>query len=219
MAFKWFFNASQEKDMLNTLFKWISRTRLWIWVSKNIISKMTFRLWGYTKFPMTDFFKIQDILDKSRKEGRYIYAFSMADVKSVSSILIRFVTQGFYTHSGVIIDNMCYNMQASGIKKEHLLDVLKECDYFVIARFKIENETNKDGLIVAEQLEDLYSKKIKYDFQQELGNEYLYCSELVYIIGKDRSQNIQPVDILGRKAYEPDTILKQGEIIYEHGRV
>jgi hypothetical protein len=200
--------------MLNILFTWISHTKLWVWLSKKIISKLTFRIWGHTTFPMEEYLVIENIMRESRKTGSYMYAFALTDTKSFAAMLIRFVTTCFYTHAGIIVGDYCYHMKAGGIKKEHILEVLKQTDYFVISRFKVES-TNA----VENQLKDLYDKKVKYDFQQELGNDYIYCSELVYIVGKDKNPNIKAVDVHGRLSYEPDTILEQGEIIYEHGRI
>jgi len=211
--------------MFKRFVSWFMTTKAWRWVAGNIIAHFTFRVWGYPEFPMADYFKIIDVIGVSQvaRNRRAVYGFSCSDHQSLASKLIRWVTggRGKYSHSGWILPDQDRNtkamhMQGNGLVIEPLLDVLKRVDYFTLVEIALpqdgyERAQKRIAYIMNNQL------GIKYDYAQTLNNgPKIYCSELVYIVCREAidSINILSKPIWGRRVFDPDAVIKLGDIIY-----
>lgn len=213
--------------MFKRFAKWFITTRAWRWIAGNIIAHFTFRVMGYTEFPMQDYFKMIDVIGVSQaaRNGRAIYAFSCSDHQSLASILIRLIAgrkgKGKYSHSGVILfgndrTTQAMHMMGQGLVIEPLLNVLKRVDYFTLVEIALpqdgyERAQKRIAYIQNNQL------GIRYDYAQTLNNgPRIYCSELVYIILREAidSINILSKPIWGRRVFDPDAVVRLGGIIY-----
>jgi len=206
--------------MLNKIFKYISKTRFWIWFAKTFISNFTFRIFGYPEFPMEKHKFIYGAIKNSlkftklSKDKDYIFAFVSRDTKSLAYKIIGFFSD--WTHAGIMnfpdIENICH-MQKDGIKTTYLLDLLKTVDNFAVIRYEI----NKENLNIAhKRIRNAFKNNIQYDYGQEINFDKFYCSELIWYYGKELvlNKNFKLKEIKGRKVFTPDDVFESGEIIF-----
>lgn len=193
----------------------LSKTRSWEWFVKKYLSSYTLRWFGYPKFPMEDFFKIVDTLDKEK-----VYCFVCSDYESLGSKVIRSITDSKFTHAGFIIpdgdrNTRCVHMRSSGLQVDHLLSLLREVDYIAIVDPAV--SSYKEAKI---RIKDVLAnpKEYSYDFEEKLDNNpyKMYCSELIYkvLMGICWSPKFKPQVILGREVFLPDNIVDIGEVVY-----
>jgi len=206
--------------IFNWIFKWFSRTKFWLWFSNTILSGTSYRIKGHPEFPMEKYEEeILPALEASDLEGRYMYAFTCADTKSLTKLLITLVSGSFFSHAGLIYPDHRHlvHMLGKGITQNHILNELKEIDNFAIMRFPL---TDAEYVEYQRRVEKYIRLKVPYDFQQELddGVTKMYCSELVWKVGRGLvdNENFKPREELGRLIFEPDDVYKNGEIIFEH---
>lgn len=213
--------------MINRFLRWFSRTNFWVWFCKNYVAKMTFRLFGYCEFDISQYFEIKKMLrEESRKENS-VFAFTLCDHKCLAAYLIRTVSKCFWTHAGMLkLENgqvFVYHMKGKGIIKEHLLNVLKRTDSFAVLRYGT-CETGLERYNI--MLQEIMDNKVPYDYQQELDDHYLekmYCSELVYVLVSDIVSSsrspVVPHKEFAREVFEPDDVYNTGHILfsYKHG--
>lgn len=198
---------------------WLDSTRLWKWLAKNLVSHLTFRIWGYPSFDMSDFWKISSRM----VPGKY-YVFASSDYCTLASIMIRMIVgkRSMFSHAGLILSGHPGNlrvmhMMGIGLVIEDILELLKKQDYFAV----IEIDVQKDDIDEVDHRIDFIIENrqtYRYDFQQTIDESpyLLYCSELIYVIFKDVIMSMVPRDLWDRKVFDPDMIAKCGKVIYSN---
>lgn len=225
--------------MLGEIFKVVSRTKAWLWFSKNLMAHFTFRFWGYPTFPIEEAYNIPRIIEQSEKEGPGYYCFVCADRKSLATILIEKVTGSYFGHAGIVVpgktleETRIYHMKGIGHCDWNILTLLKEVDDFAILKFPVSKEIQEKILKRVAFSRD-NSELFLYDFSQEWPNDpytweeieqtvndkqpvYVYCSEFCFIAG-DRlvtNPDFKPHTEFGRLIFEPDDLYKAGKVIFE----
>jgi hypothetical protein len=206
--------------MLHWIFDKFSKTALWRWFAGRYIGGLTFRLMGYPKFPMEDFFDLVDLMSKYKNT---VFCFTSSDYDSLASILIRKVTKaGRFSHAGVIYPGMArgtraLHMEGQGPICKHLLDQLRQIDYLGVVAVPMSPENYRTAVTRMEEI--IHNKdRYQYDYEQRLTNapSKLYCSEMVYRIldGLVDDPDLRARNLLGRMVFDPDQVLKIGKLIY-----
>lgn len=210
--------------MINAFFSWFDETPFWHWFAKNILTHLTLRVWGYTKFNFDRVDEIQEILLRAVNDRQHLYAFVATDRKTLASILIRTISVSRWSHAGLIkpadfLTARTMHMKGKGFVYEHIFATLRECDDFAIVKIKV------DDYDAALEKVNYYlnnSSDLMYDYEQELEDQasilekkHIYCSELVWMVAKDHTK-LQTSKVLGRVAFSPDDVYRSGEVIFEH---
>jgi hypothetical protein len=205
--------------LLNSFLQWFDETAFWHFLSKNVIAHLTFRIDGYPGFDFDKWPELQEVLEKSVFDPFHVYAFVLADRKSLSSILVRWISKSDWSHAGIIAYPFAYHMKGKGLIKQGILNLVHECDDFAVIKIPV-TEAN-----AAHERIEWYKKRvgqIHYDFEQELEEQAsinekkdIYCSELVYVIVKGISA-VKPSLVAGRLVFSPDDVYKSGEVIFVH---
>jgi uncharacterized protein YycO len=79
-------------------------------------------------------------------------------------------------HAGIYVgENRVVHMLGDGIKNEDILTFSRK-DHIMVLRCDDKHRADK----AADKAEALYSDDIQYDYDFKLGNETMYCSELVW---------------------------------------
>jgi hypothetical protein len=213
--------------MLQKLFikfiNWLDGTDGWEQFFKTL-NLYNIRCKGYPIFPTSDYFKI---IDKAEPEGHYI--FLSTDSKSLSSIVIKGVvksveSEGHFSHAGLIFFNgdrhtTILHVRDVGFVEQPMIDFLKQIDYLCVIKLPVKKGSDPtiDARIQALRAR---AKYIEYDWEQDMDNgpDKLYCSEIIYNIFKDLTDDpdFKPRKILGRPVFDPDILLKFGKIIYNN---
>jgi hypothetical protein len=208
----------------DALLRRFSRTPFWQWLSARIIAHLTFRLFGYPSFPMERYFDILAVVAAAEREGPGFYAFVQSDTLSLAALLTRWVTKSTYTHAGVLDptdSTRVIHMKGKGIVSQHLLEVLRQTDRLAIVRYDLIAEESEH---FRRRLDDLLRRRIAYDYQLEMEDlegsavTKLYCSELVWYLGKGLVDNeaFRPRLRAGRYVFEPDSVRTSGRLLFEH---
>ena len=210
--------------VLNPIFKIVSKTRIWVWFCKKVLANLTFRVWGYTEFPIEKYFEIVRAIRESEKESPGIYAFCCSDPKSFAGILITGLLDAKFSHAGLINPNTIfdedhfniYHMKGKGFVEWNLLQLLKEIDVLSIVKYEFETKEKRDYVVA--RIEAIKEMSPKYDFQQELeSKKVIYCSEYVYLALEDTEYlskegsltEIKSNVDFDRKTFEPDDVEDQ----------
>lgn len=213
--------------MINAFLRWFSRTRLFLWFCRVVLANVNLRFWRYPKLPIADtYFQLVDILAKE-PQGPYLYAFVSCDTRSLSGMMVRWVTKSDWSHAGIVAvtsnsyDVRLHHMMGEGLLNWHVLTLLKELDRFALLRFDL---TSEDSLEVAKKrLQEIIAENPPYDFQQEVETKNkLYCSELVYRVLEDLPYRrngelvkLAPHEELERLIVEPADIKKAAsQVLY-----
>jgi hypothetical protein len=206
--------------MIAKMIRWFGRTAFWKWIAQHVIAHMTFRVMSYPSFPMEDFF---EVLNKMSANKNTIYCFASSDHASLASLLIRRVTRsGVFSHAGVVIPAgargcKVLHMMGEGPQHEHLLDLLREIDYFALVAVEL-SKAEHDAVMRKINYIIANKEKFYYDYTQELnnGDNKLYCSEMIYAVldGYVHDPDFKARNILGRKVFDPDQVVKIGKVVY-----
>jgi hypothetical protein len=181
------------------------------------------RPFGYLAFPIDDYFTIID-----RLEPNQYYAFISTDSRTLSSLMIKLLVrtthnqEGFFSHGGLVFLDGDRNTKAmhvnhAGFQYQSLLAHLKEVDYLAIVKIPVKPSSDET---IQTRIEDLKNRagQIKYDWEERLDNSVneIYCTEMVYNVFKDvvDNSNFIPRQIANNYYFDPDVLLKVGEIIY-----
>jgi hypothetical protein len=212
------------KKIINAFLQWFDDTWVWKWFAKNILAHLTFRIAGYPRFDFDRFNELRDLLDKAWNDDEAVYAFVLADKKTLASILIRAVSKSRWSHAGWLTRDprmgpVAVHMKGSGLVYHHVANTLRECDDFAVVRIEVTDKQAVMGKVLG------YAKnpgRVRYDFEQELSDdlcpldvEDIYCSELVWICAKDHA-HLATSEVLGRVAFSPEDVARSGEIVWSH---
>lgn len=195
------------------------KTRIASLFGTSFLAHFTFRFSGYPTFPMIDFYKI---IDAIKENGPGIYAFSSTDTKALAGKIIRaFVKGGKYSHSGLILaddyrETHILHMKGNGLNYDHLLSLLREVDYLTVVKLPV-SDLQKATRRIQDVLD--HQDLITYDYETKLANgNKLYCSELIHLVcnGLVDDPDFKESLIAGRKIFDPDAVIKSGNIIYSN---
>lgn len=232
------------KELFGKFVVWLLTTRLWYWFASEFLAHFTFRWWGYTKFDCSKYEHLQWKISTEARKGIYIW--SLSDRSSAASKTILWAVKILnsvsgkesynLTHSGIFNlfeENVVIHMKGEGIRKDHILNIFKECDDFKMNFVPLSNDQLAQ---VKHRVDYLLKKKVQYDYPQSLAgldeivkkgftedewrkfidaNPSLYCSEMVLaaLVG------IVPLTIptsLGVSYFDPDCVVELGESFFEY---
>jgi hypothetical protein len=208
--------------LLGKFVHWFLTTKFWKKMGK-ICAVTNIRPFGYLAFPIDDYFTIID-----RLEPNQYYAFISTDSRTLSSLMIKLLVrtthnqEGFFSHGGLVFLDGDRNTKAmhvnhAGFQYQSLLAHLKEVDYLAIVKIPVKSSSDET---IQTRIEDLKNRagQIKYDWEERLDNSVneIYCTEMVYNVFKDvvDNSNFIPRQIANNYYFDPDVLLKVGEIIY-----
>lgn len=199
-------------SFLKSTFGVISRTRLWVWFSKNILSKWTLRLSGYPKTALNQYPQVCKVI--AERQPLHVFAFASCDRKTPIAMLIKLITGDRFSHAGLVLNNQTIcDSRASGVACRSLLELIGQSDDFAIMRFNFKSAEHK------KEFERDLARSIgkSYDFTQELGGDSLYCSELVYTLLQGRVHEELEIRFFhGQRGFSPGDVFKSGEVVFDH---
>lgn len=175
------------------------------------------------------------------KEEYWLYAFVVADKESLAGKVIGGIAKQKYNHAGIfnwindgskVSDFLCHHMKGRGCVKQHFSNQMAQNDRFTIVRFKLDNKAEHDEAMRRMDFITKNRNRFKYDFQQKLQSVHdyrkdfdsdpktksdsfwmMYCSELVWFYIRGIVEHSRTEIILGRDAYGPDNVYKDGELV------
>jgi len=215
-------------SLLDRFLNWFSTTTMWVKFARHWLGYFTFRVFGYTRFPMDQYFAIKDTFDKA-PDG--IFGFVCADTQCLAYRINHWLTGCTWSHAGLIRKHgdhlYAWHMKGNGLVCWHLLDVLKQCDRFALGRLAIEGDNIK---IANDRFDTICSDPlVPYDYRLEIPQDVIqwletgkpldesdkerlqkltiYCSEFAYVIGAGLCEpDLAPHVVHGRKVFEPDDL-------------
>ena len=209
-------------SILERIYNWFLSTKIWKKIGY-FCANTSIRPFGYTTFPIDDYFKIIDTIEPNN-----YYAFMSNDTRTFSSFIIEGLigttgAKALFTHAGMIFfdgdrNTKIMHIDQDGFEYQSLLTLLKKVDYFGVVKILIKKDSEKT---INERIENIKQRapEIEYDWQEILDNSpnKLYCSEMVYTIFKDMTLNpLKPILLAGDQVFDPDSILTMGELIYSN---
>jgi hypothetical protein len=203
-----------------TILKKFLDTKAWIWLAKNVFAMVNFRVLGYPKFKLENFFVIAN---KVKESGSGIYCVMGADTKAASYKLEKFMTKATYSHVGLLhvtdpLDYSTYrflHITSKGMALDHVLDYLREIDKVAVVKIPL------DEVLVPFIYRDMNQyienkSTYSYDFAFQFGTgKKLYCSELVYNILSSYTNKLKTSVVSGYRTITPDNIYQSGDVIYQ----
>jgi hypothetical protein len=195
----------------------LSRTKSYQWIAKNILAKVTFRIWPRKPFDENTLTSLLNVLAMDAKENE-ILCFVSQDRWALGSILIRLVSKSKWSHAGFLIDSRRVDMNTNGLDYR-LPSSLFNYDLLSVVKIPI-----KDKQACRKRLQDYFARRasISYDWKKELENENtepeaedIYCSELVWLVLKGQA-DLKCSTVLGRKVFSPDDVAKSGKVIWSY---
>jgi hypothetical protein len=222
--------------LLDRILTYITTTRAWVIFARHWLGHLTFRIFGYTKFPMEQYYIIEKAIE-SAPDG--IFAFVSADTSCLAYKANHLLTKCQWSHAGLIRKGddghlYAWHMKGDGLNCWHLLNVLKQCDRFAAGRLRIEG----DNLLAANARLDaiIGDPLVPYDYRLEIPQDVidwlatgkgiegdkerlqslkLYCSELCYVVGAGLANpDMNPTVVHSRRVYEPDSLFSDMEVLF-----
>jgi len=220
--------------LIARIFRKIARTTAWKRFASTAIANVHFRLYGVPKLDKPES-EVEKELLKVLKPDK-IYAFTSADTKSLAFRLVSLLTNGDYSHAGLIykksVDKlMLLHITSKGIQHQPFTDFCNELDRFCVLELTPKSE---DSL-------NIYRKRVRYcvehaedfeyDFAQEIDESSkwtmrfdkswfavmkhlttkrrLFCSELVYYVTYGLVDILKMEDLYGAAMLSPQDIYEQ----------
>lgn len=227
-------------SLVDKLLGWFVSTPAWVIFAKHWMAYFTFRCFGYPKFPLENYFTVQNIINEQTKDG--IYAFVSGDPSQLSFIVDNLFTGCAWGHAGIVrVENgqlYAYHMKSAGLDHWSLLDIMHQCDRFALLRLPIEGDNiaianaRLDALIAA-------NPPVQYNFQFGMSDAVvnalsqggpltttttallqtvkLYCSELDFMMGVGLVDDPQFASkyAYGVEVFEPDDLYAASQILFE----
>jgi hypothetical protein len=219
------------KYMINKIYDWLQHTAFWNFLLSRIFPFFHFRLWGYPKFPINEYFKIREMIRNDT--SACFYAFVGTDRTFLSWKLRKLIEKSTkWSHAGILLlndQNELDNLDVTHIGKncETALVYMREVDDFAIIKFPITDLPKFKNRVKNYKEADV---KVTYDNQLDLSKELtakidndepftasIYCSEEVYILGNGLTVNELKTRMqYGKEYFEPDDVFKAGEVVYSY---
>lgn len=224
-------------SLFDRFLNWFSQTDMWAKFARHWSAHFTFRVFGYPRFPMDQYFAIKDAFDQA-PDG--IFGFVSADTQCLAYRLNHALTACTWSHAGLIRKQgehlYAWHMKGDGLNCWHLLDALRQCDRFALGRLRIEGDNIR---IANERFDTLCSDPlVPYDYRLEIPQDViewletdktidasdkerlqklnLYCSEAVYVIGAGLCEpDLVPHVVHSRKVFEPDDLYGAMQLLFE----
>ena len=227
------------RNLFGTFLNWFVSTTAWEMFARHFMAHLTFRIFGYTKFPLEKYFEVKAAFDKDPKA---IYAFVLTDPACLSFKLDRMLTKCDWAHAGIVVERnghlYGWHMKSDGLNHWHLLDLLRESDHFALLRIPIEGT---DVQVANDRLNTIINTPmVPYNFQfsmptpviewltegkplsligdKALQSLKLYCSEFVFVIGVGLVKNPKFVARwdFGQNVFEPDDLYGSCSVVFEY---
>lgn len=218
--------------MIDGLLRWFSRTRLWQWLNKHLLSKLTFRMDGYPSFPMSAQWGLWSaVAEDAAQHPHSLYAFVSADSRTLSSALVRWVSRSKWTHAGWIWPHCLHpapdlqgahivHMQYEGCLLWHLSELLRRVDWIAVVR--IDLLSKEDLWAVQRRIGTIYTGQVPYDIAHDLDStDSLDCSEFIFHSMRGipflRSDGmhvfLRPDRALSRPVFAPEDVYAQASAV------
>jgi len=199
-------------SVLRWIFTGLSRTSVWVWFSRRILSKWTLRIMGY---PETALKRYADIVSIVMNRDKYdVLAFCTCDRKTPVAMLIKMITGDRFSHAGIIVNpTTVYDSRSGGVAFRNLLETVAQADDFAIVKFRLKGKE-----MAADYRRDIERYLGRdYDFTQELGGKSLYCSELIYMLLRGRvEEEVQARFFHGQRGFSPGDVYNSGTVVFDH---
>jgi hypothetical protein len=163
----------------------ILESKAWRWVVKDVLSNWTFRVFGWTTFKGSNYWKVKHAIEKSlaKHKGGGIFVFCSVDRKLVSYNLNHLITNCKYSHSGIVFidpDHMeagelsVKHITTHGFIYEPLQDMLGRIDNLYVGRLPLSDlAEGQRRLAFIEQLVAKESCNFDYDYSLRLEQELI----------------------------------------------
>lgn len=180
---------------------WLTGTKVYNWALTNVIPHIRFSLY-YTSMRGWKYHRGYKLL----KKGHMILT---TDKHKLSTVVIG----GEFAHAGLCVskdeDFECAEMTHKNFTRSCFSDMCYEADRIVILECVDWDEKYVDEVLIPTCLT---FSNAKYDnqFKLDLGNEFLYCSEMIYSADKERrlQANTEDLVALGRPYISPTGLYK-----------
>jgi hypothetical protein len=215
--------------MINKFLLWFQHSALYLFLLKKIFPYLHFRLWGYPKYPKSEYFKIREIM---QNDPDHFYVFTGTDTTFLSWKIRRILDKNTkWSHAGILYLNNnkeinALHVTSKGKLNESILEYLSELDNFAIMKIpvkdmpklllRIKRFAEADVVVSYDYFLDL-SPEITAMLDNDIPvTKQVYCSEEVYIIGNEITTNpLIARQQYGKLYFEPDDVYKSGEVVYE----
>lgn len=226
---------------------WILETKAFKYFARNILSEWTLRGFGWPKLKGSSYWKIKETIEKSLAEkGDSIFVFCSVDRKMVSYNLERLLIGSKWSHAGFIFidpnnsakpgELSIKHINAYGFVYEPLQDYLNKLDAFCLCRLPVSDiEEARRRFKLIEKICSLPGENFDYDYSIRLEPELIdlicnknteipenmkiriYCSEFVYLVGKDivTDPNFKEHWFEDRYLFAPDRVYISTERLLE----
>jgi len=200
--------------------KWLAKaaakvilTKPYRWFARRALAHFTFRVWGYTEFPMTLYWTLVDAIEGKKAEGAPgIFVYVAVDRLALSYLANHFFSSCVWSHTGILDvdgeDNKNWDtvsMTSAGFTRKPLLDYLKMTDGFAVGFLPLKSaEAEAEARRRLGKIEELGGgDAVQYDFSLQINENVLawlkgdgeleegfkplkiYCSEMVWMVAAD----------------------------------
>lgn len=191
-------------------------------------SKLNVRV-GDHEFKTSKYFNFRSVLDK---EPQAVYAFLCTEKNRGSYQLERLALGCKYSHAGILLrgtssdDLTCIHIDTTGLRVEHVLDVIDKCDKFTIIKLPIAPinlSKAHERILKAIENKAKYVYDTEFDLENDKGTSpesevkvMSYCSELVFDLcyGLVDDPDFKPKFKLGVKFFSPDDLANCGTVVF-----
>ena len=229
--------------MFNSIITWILSTNLYKKFARHWLAYFTFRIFGWTKFPLGKYFDIRKIAKSM--DGHYgLLAFVSCDKQILNYKLNHLLTGCKWGHAGLVYcgadgELRTKEMINSGLTDQYLVDLLREVDDFSLLWLPMTPENFGKAQQRIDRL-DTAPEKVEYDFLLQLDDTLMkwvrgevqelntgekkpkfdfraYCSGYVYMVahGLVEDPDFKTSWVMGREVFEPDDVYKGADVLYE----
>ena len=210
-------------------FKFLLKNDAWRRFSSHWVADLTFRIFGYPRFDMANYFKIRALL---RQDPKQIYVFVGQDKQSFCWKAEKLLTGATWGHAGLIYlgtDDELHitHVKHQGMLHDSALTYMKEVDRFAVGKLKFKTEESRQD---AKKRILFYDRQhVEYDFEFTLEDaavddsesktpppvQALYCSEYVFRIGHNLAEGFTPTVHLQEESFTPDNVYNAITLIFE----
>jgi len=188
-------------------------TKPYRWFARRALAHFTFRVWGYTEFPMDLYWNLVDAVQAKKgedKPGLFVYV--AVDRLALSYLANHLFSDCEWSHTGILDvgdeNNKGWatvSMTSAGFTRKPLLEYLKMTDSFAVGFLPLKNEEAEvEARRRLAKIEGLGGgDAVQYDFSLQINENVLawlkgdgeleegfkplkiYCSEMVWMVAAD----------------------------------
>lgn len=197
--------------------EWIGRiaakvilTKPYRWFARRALAHFTFRVWGYTLFPMDLYWNLVDAIKEKKAEGRPgLFVYVAVDRLALSYLANHLFSGCEWSHTGILDSDLEDNrgwatvsMTSAGFTRKPVLEYLKMTDSFAVGFLPLKNkEAEIEARRRLAKIDELGGEAaVQYDFSLRISDEVvewlkgngeladgskplkIYCSEMVWMV-------------------------------------